>query len=56
MATKAEIKKAILAVAGDPESGVIADLAEKFADAVFALDSVATEQKDNRTLKAAEVR
>lgn len=39
MATKAEIKKVILAVAGDPESGVIVQLADKWADAIASLDT-----------------
>jgi hypothetical protein len=39
MATKDEIKKAILRVAGNPVSGGIASLADEMADAVFALDN-----------------
>lgn len=38
MATVAEVKKAILKVAGNPESGPIAQLAEEMARAVVALD------------------
>lgn len=38
MATKEQIKKAILEVAGNPESGVVADLAERWADAIVKLD------------------
>jgi len=41
MATKAEIKKVILEIAGNPESGPIPALAEKWADAIVGLDSVA---------------
>lgn len=39
MATKDDIKKAILAVAGNPDSGLIFDLAERFADAIVGLDA-----------------
>lgn len=48
MPSKDEIKKAILAVAGNPESGVIYALADEMAEAVLGLDSktpVKTEQK-----------
>jgi hypothetical protein len=40
MATKDEIKKAILEVAGNPESGSVFNLAGKWADAIVALDTV----------------
>jgi hypothetical protein len=59
MATKAEIKKAILEVAGHPDSGVIFDLAERFADAVVAIDSPAaleTAEKEVRVIKPTEIR
>jgi copper chaperone CopZ len=39
MATKNEIKKAILEVAGNPESGSVFNLAGKWADAIVALDT-----------------
>ena len=39
MATKADVKKAILAVAGNPESGPIAQLADAMAEAVVGLDA-----------------
>jgi hypothetical protein len=39
MATKEEIKKAILAVAGNPEIGLIAEWADKFAEAVYEIDN-----------------
>lgn len=39
MATKAEIKKVILAVAGNPESGTIFQLADAWADAIASLDT-----------------
>lgn len=39
MASKADIKKVILAVAGNPESGVIAEYADKWAEAIASLDT-----------------
>jgi len=39
MANKDEIKKVILAVAGNPESGVIAEYADKWAVAIASLDT-----------------
>ena len=39
MATREDIKKAILAIAGNPESGPIAQLADAMADAVVGLDA-----------------
>jgi len=39
MANMEEIKKVILEVAGNPESGVVAEYAEKWAKAIVALDS-----------------
>ena len=39
MATKKEIKDAILAVAGNPDSGVIFDYADRFAEAIVGLDA-----------------
>lgn len=59
MATKAEIKAAILSVAGNPESGAIVDLADDFADAVFRLDNPAASlsaEKETRVTKPAEKR
>jgi hypothetical protein len=52
MPSKEEIKKAILGVAGNPESGDIWRLADKMAEAVLGLDSqvpVKTEQKSADT-------
>ena len=48
MASKEDIKKAILGVAGNPESGPVWDLADKMAEAVLGLDNkapVKTEEK-----------
>lgn len=58
MATKEQIKNAILEVAGNPESGIIAELADKFADAVAKLDSAASPsaEKEIRVNQAKEVR
>lgn len=39
MATKDDIKKAILAVAGNPDSGIIYDYADRMADAIVGLDA-----------------
>ena len=39
MATKDEIKKTILAIAGDPTVGEIYSLADKWADAIWKLDN-----------------
>lgn len=58
MATKDQIKKAILEVAGNPISGPIADLADSMADAVVAIDTPAVygEAKEARVTKPAETR
>ncbi|NBU23746.1 MAG: hypothetical protein EBS38_07570 [Actinobacteria bacterium] len=39
MATKDQIKKAILDVAGNPDSGAIKELVDAWADAIVDLDS-----------------
>lgn len=60
MATKEEIKKAILEVAGNPESGVVKDLADKWAEAIFEIDNpkpaATVAEKENRITKIAETR
>lgn len=57
MATKEQIVKAILDVAGNPAVGVIKDLAEDFADAIISLDApAAKETKEARVVKAEETR
>jgi|TARA_R110000823_G_scaffold14013_4_gene46338 hypothetical protein len=71
MATKGDIKKAILRVAGDPVSGAIAALADEMADAVVALDNSSAEtptkvkpargtvqqaEKETRVMEAVEQR
>jgi hypothetical protein len=54
MANKEDIKRTILKIAGNPESGVINDLAEEWARAIVALDAEPT--KETRVLRAAEKR
>jgi hypothetical protein len=58
MATKAQIKAAILKVAGDPVSGVIVELVDAFADAVEAIDNPlpVVQEKENRVTKPTEIR
>jgi hypothetical protein len=50
MATKDQIKKVILDIAGNPTVGAIADHADKWAEAIVALDaksSSSSETKDD---------
>jgi hypothetical protein len=67
VATKAEIKKAILSVAGNPETGVVKEMADAWADAIFAIDnpesasvvaeaSSASPAKETRVISASEKR
>jgi hypothetical protein len=60
MATKEEIKSAILEVAGNPESGVVKELADKWADAILEIDAPkpapVMADKENRITKIAETR
>ncbi len=71
MATKDEIKKALLRVAGDPVSGSIPALVDEMADAVLALDNASAEtpkkvkpargtvqqaEKETRVMEAVEQR
>jgi hypothetical protein len=62
MANKEQIKDTILKVAGEPISGVIYDLAEKWAEAIVALDAPQTAAiapaatKETRITKPEEVR
>ncbi len=53
MATKDQIVKAILEVAGNPAAGEIKELADAFADAIVSLDAPVTEK---RVVKAEETR
>lgn len=54
MASHAQIRQAILKVAGNPETGAIRDLVEAMATAIVALDEEPT--KENRVMKVAEKR
>lgn len=60
MATKEQIKKAILAVAGNPDSGVVVQYADAWADAIVKLDEpeVASKEpaKEIRVTKPTETR
>jgi hypothetical protein len=53
MANKDEIKKAILDVAGNPDTGIIRDMAEAFATAIVELDKPT---KEVRVVEAKETR
>lgn len=55
MATVAQVKRTILKVAGNPESGAIAQLAEEMAEAVVALDAE-TPAREKRVVSPAETR
>jgi hypothetical protein len=54
MADKETIKREILRIAGNPESGAIKDLADEWARAIVALDEEPT--KETRVMKVAEKR
>ena len=60
MAKKEDIRKAILKVAGNPENGVIKDLAGAMADAIVASDEPEVKSydpvKETRVMKAPEKR
>lgn len=60
MATHAQIKAAILRVAGNPESGAIRDLADAMAKAVAEIDAPEVKEykpvAETRVLKASEKR
>jgi hypothetical protein len=57
MATEAEIKKAILKVAGNPESGPIRDWAPILAKAIAELDSPPLQSaKETRVIAVEETR
>jgi hypothetical protein len=44
---KAKVKEAILKVAGNPESGIIAELADAMAEAVISIDKPIETKKFN---------
>jgi hypothetical protein len=57
MATKQEIKAAILKAAGNPQSGIIADMADEFAEAVLGLEEKSsTPAKEVRVVEPKEIR
>jgi len=69
MATKEQIKKTILELAGNPESGAIASLADAWANAIAELDKtprsktevqdgapISALQKESRVTKPTEIR
>ncbi len=55
MATKADIKKVILEVAGNPDSGIIFEYAERFADAILGLESATAEVASERPIKETRI-
>ena len=58
MATKDEIKAAILKTAGNPSAGIIKDMAEDFAQAVWELDNTNSinPAKETRIVDSKETR
>ena len=54
MATVEQVRKVILDVAGNPESGVIVDFATEWAERIVALD--APKAKETRVVSSAEKR
>tara|TARA_R110000772_G_scaffold134013_2_gene242449 strand:- start:379 stop:570 length:192 start_codon:yes stop_codon:yes gene_type:complete len=63
MASKAEIKKAVLDATGNPESGPVFQAIDNIVNAIVGLEDVVTEKKaeerpakETRVIKAAEVR
>lgn len=64
MATRDQIKATILEVAGNPDSGVVRQFADAWADAIAALDAPKLEEsaaayhqvKETRIISAAESR
>jgi hypothetical protein len=63
MANKDQIKKTILDLAGNPSSGVVAELADQWAEAIERLDSIQPDysaalrsEKEIRVTKPTELR
>jgi hypothetical protein len=57
MATKQEIKDAILKAAGNPSVGVIAEMADEFAEAVLGLEEKSSAPaKETRVVESKEIR
>jgi hypothetical protein len=55
MASKEDIKKAILKASGNPDSGIVADNVETWAQAVWELDNE-VKPKEVRVVEAKETR
>jgi len=55
MATRDDIKRVILEVAGNPESGVVAQYADRWADAIVKLDEPEEPKKAAREVKETRV-
>lgn len=57
MASIEQIRETILRVAGHPDSGVVKDLAEKWARAIAELDNpISQPEKEKRVLNSQEMR
>lgn len=63
MATIEQIKKVILEVAGNPESGIVKDYADKWAEAIAKIDAPEEKaapsvglSKETRVTKPTEIR
>jgi hypothetical protein len=56
VASREQIRQAILDVAGNPLNGVIADLADAFAEAIVRLDSSPAEIRETRVVQPSERR
>lgn len=55
MATRDEIKKTILDVAGNPEAGVVVTYVDRWADAIVKLDEPEQPKKAAREVKETRV-
>lgn len=58
MATKEQIKKVILDIAGNPSVGAVKELADQWADAIVELDveKKSVIEKETRETKPVEIR
>lgn len=55
MATKEQIKKAILDASGNPDTGIVRDNVDAWAEAVWLLDNAKSE-KEIRVIESKETR
>ena len=55
MATKEQIKEAILKASGNPDSGIVRDNVDTWAQAIWELDNE-VKQKEVRVIEAKETR